>query len=353
MRVAVERTEHLKSPPAQIWPLVADTERVNRAVGLGAIAPEPNSDATAARYLVSTVSAGFPLEYEERPFEWVEGRWFSVRRVMRRGVLRSIDHGIRLRPAEDGGTVVTILVAARPKLDLLAPIVRVQSGAVIRRMLAQLRAADAELLEGRPGGHGMPAPVVHAAALERASAELRARLDREDQPIAAKLLALLRESPDVEVDRMRPFELARAWQAPQRRVLRAFLHGVVAGLVDLRWDLICPSCHTTSEHVDALDQLASEAQCHLCDISFGVELDSPAFDRRRPEQRQHRCRGRRSPGRPSGLGPGNPRDQPGTRTWPMRSPPRRYVDRGQRPTRWRTRSSGRRIRTTRQERCGA
>jgi hypothetical protein len=77
MRVFVERVVELSSERRQLWCAIGDTERMNRAVGLGTLRVSPNEDASAARYVVRTVSAGFALEYEERPFEWTENEHFA------------------------------------------------------------------------------------------------------------------------------------------------------------------------------------------------------------------------------------------------------------------------------------
>src|SRR5450755_1962356 len=63
-QVVVERHIDLKSERAALWCAVGDTERLNRAIGLGRLELKPNSDASAARFVVRTVSAGMPLEYE-------------------------------------------------------------------------------------------------------------------------------------------------------------------------------------------------------------------------------------------------------------------------------------------------
>src|SRR5450432_3732121 len=100
--VVVERHIDLESERAALWSAVADTERMNRAIGLGRLELTPNSDASAARFVVRTVSAGMALEYEERPFEWVENRRFSVRRVLRSGVMKSMEHTFCLEPRASG-----------------------------------------------------------------------------------------------------------------------------------------------------------------------------------------------------------------------------------------------------------
>jgi hypothetical protein len=59
----------------------------------------------------------------------------------------------------------------------------------------------------------------------------------------------------------------------RREVLRAFLKAVPAGLVELRWGIICPSCMTSSQQVRALEDIKPEGHCQLCDITFDLDLD--------------------------------------------------------------------------------
>src|SRR5258705_3766459 len=106
MPVSVERVVELSAERSQLWCDIGDVERMNRALGLGPLRVSPNEDASAARYVVRTVSAGFALEYEERPFEWVENERFRIHRHMRRGVVRSMTNEFWLTTAASGGTSV-------------------------------------------------------------------------------------------------------------------------------------------------------------------------------------------------------------------------------------------------------
>ena len=62
------------------------------------------------------------------------------------------------------------------------------------------------------------------------------------------------------------------WQISGGRSLVAGLKAVPAGLVELRWGIICPSCLTSSQQTRALDEIKPEGHCQLCDISFDLEL---------------------------------------------------------------------------------
>lgn len=273
MGIVVERSVELRAAPEQVWPIVADTDRLNRAIGLAPVELTPIDDASAARFLVRTVSAGFPLEYEERPFAFVEHRGFSVTRIVRKGALRSIENVYRLEPRAEGGSRLTITLDVEPRIGLLGPLVRWQSGRLLDRMIAAIAALDPELVAGRPSELMSSPPLCDQRALVRLEAELCARVDGADQPLARALVRWLETASDASVERIRPFALADRLGVDRTRMLAVCLHGVLVGLLELRWDLVCPSCHTATARLPRLDQLDAEASCTLCDIRFGVELD--------------------------------------------------------------------------------
>src|SRR5437764_15480748 len=94
--IALSREVQCASEPRALWPLLADTERFNRAAGLSRISVEPLSGAGAARFLISTTLGGFRVQYEERPFEFVENERFVCRRLLRRGPVREVEIGFSL-----------------------------------------------------------------------------------------------------------------------------------------------------------------------------------------------------------------------------------------------------------------
>jgi class 3 adenylate cyclase len=273
MTIVVERKVRCTSAPPALWCVITDTERLNRAVGLGRIDLTPNDDDTAARYIVDTVSGGFPLQYEERPYEWKENERFRVRREVRKGAVELIDNCFELEARDDGGTDVTVRITIEPRFLALSPIVKLQTARFVKRVTREIANIDASLAKGRPAGFGDDGQRIHAERLERACSRLLEQTDDAERQAAKKLRELLRTEPDAVVDRIRPFELADRWRLDDRAVLSACLNAVEAGLLELRWDLICPSCRTASDRLHALSELGDEGHCQLCDISYDLSLD--------------------------------------------------------------------------------
>ena len=280
--VVVEKSVDLKSTPEQVWPLVANTERLNRAIGLGRLKVEPNSDSSAARYLIRTVSGGFPLVYAERPFEWVENEYFKIRRDVQEGLVHYLENHFYLTP-RDGGSTLRIRLEVLPKVSLLKPVVSLQVKRFASRVLAEFVAADDTLAAGKPIteasedlGFRMPdhrAEELSADAWERSKKLLVESVSDEEKPLAERLAEFVKNGDDTQVDRIRPFELAEEWGVDRRLMLTTALHAVRAGLLDLGWDIVCPSCRTGSSSLDSLTDLGETGHCQLCEIDFGLELD--------------------------------------------------------------------------------
>ncbi|HEY4106468.1 MAG TPA: DUF5939 domain-containing protein [Polyangiaceae bacterium] len=272
-QVVVERQIDLKSERAALWCAVGDTERMNRAIGLGSLELTPNSDASAARFIVRTVSAGFPIEYEERPFEWVENERFSVRRVLRSGLLKSMEHAFTLVPRPEGGTRLTVRIAIEPRYAIVGPIVRLQVSRMLDRIEAEFQAVDRDIQAGKGVCFRITNTETDRAVLERAKSALIANLNDERKPLAARLAEFVESGSDADVSRIRPLDLAEQWSVDGRELLAVCLASVVHGLLELRWDLVCPSCRTANARQASLSELSSGGHCQLCDLSYEIELD--------------------------------------------------------------------------------
>ncbi len=272
--IIVERTFTCRSDVERLWPLITDTEALNRALGSGPITLRPNDDASAARYLVTTRLAGFSLEYEERPFEWVYPTRFSIVRRMRSGPVRELSVGWRMATLGEGGTRLTLSVGLTPSIGLLSPVIKIIANRSADEMRRTILRFDEALASGAPRPDVTARRTIHDAAFARATAALRSDRDRlVEKDIAERLSSYVRDADDVDLSRMRPFELADTWGVDRRALLSGCLAAVHAGLLELRWEVICPSCRTGTETLPSLSALSEHGGCQLCEIEFAIDLD--------------------------------------------------------------------------------
>jgi adenylate cyclase len=286
--IVVTRSMDLAAPPERVWPLLADTDRFNRIIGMHEVSYRPieaGAGAGGARFVAETSAAGFKLVYEEFPFEWTHQRAFGVHRRMRGGPIESYTWRVTLDEPRagasglrqagtgaglEGGTRVSVRFEIVPRNWALRPIAWLNAKRFAAKVAELGAMVDAHVLQGGPSPYLKPVSASDAALLEAALERLRKDVKPE---LVAKLGTLVRDGADADVVRIRPFALADAWKEGRREVLRALLHAVPAGLVELRWGIICPSCLTASQQVRGLEDISAEGHCQLCDISFGLDLD--------------------------------------------------------------------------------
>ena len=273
--VVVSRGVDLASAPEAVWPFLADTDRTSRLIA-SAVAYRPIDAAagtTAARFIGETRAGGFKLTYEELPFEWSEAKGLKVERRMRGGVIAGYTLAWSLAPStvRPGGTRAEVSLELVPRFAVLRPFVWLEGRSFVARLGSLAEAIDAHVAGRAESPYGRPVSPPNARLLASGADALRAAGVRGD--LTDRVVGHLRDAADADLVRVRPFELADAWGEARVEVLRAMLHAVPAGLLDLRWAIVCPSCRTASEQVAALDALGAEGHCQLCDISFELDLD--------------------------------------------------------------------------------
>ncbi|MBX3218562.1 MAG: adenylate/guanylate cyclase domain-containing protein [Labilithrix sp.] len=272
--VVVTSTITLASAPPDVWPLITDTDRANRLIvgGSNVYTPIEPGSKSSARFVVETRAAGFSMSYEEAPFEWTLNKSFSVYRRMRSGPLLAYTYGVTLEPSRDGGTVATLRLELEPRHWALRPIAQLQGKRIVAGMARLAESIDAHLRDSAPSPYLKPSSPANEERLEFARRELVGKRGLDARVVDA-IVELIRTGPDADLVRIRPFELAHDRGVDGRETLRALLHAVTLGIVELRWALVCPSCRTANDQVTSLAEVGGEGHCQLCDLSYGIELD--------------------------------------------------------------------------------
>jgi class 3 adenylate cyclase len=292
-RVEEQVVNHTRWPRDHVWARLTDTDRLNRASGLAPIVVARHEGHGASRFRVETAIGPLSLDYEELPFEWRAPEWFGVRRRILSGPVRELEVHFALTP-ERQGDVEGTRIETRVVGVLTSGVLGGPGRLLARLVLSKMQHAIDLLLEPAPttssdtprdpAGLRGPAPrpswtslPPRRASLRPGHLEARARLVAEAtpraQPHVDALFALIESADDTELLRMRPYDWAEQWRAPRRAALELALSAVTAGVLDLEWALVCPSCRGGAETVSSLRAIADEGHCHACDLRFGLELD--------------------------------------------------------------------------------
>ncbi len=268
--IVLEQWIECESDVCSMWKGLSDTDWLNRAMGNERLEVSGATNAeSAARYLVRTRLGGFEVTWAEKPYEFDFMKSLKVRRDMVSGPVERLDIAYRTE-ARGASSRIGVTLTLWPRSVILAPVVRLSAGLTLRKLIDAIGLLDESLVrQGRPPSLP-PSHPVNQERLERAAKALR---DVQAGELGRRLVDLVAKAPDDRVMRIRPYELADEWKAPRREVLIACLLSVRAGLLELHWDVVCPSCRTGASEVDSLSELNAHGFCQLCEIGFGLDLD--------------------------------------------------------------------------------
>jgi len=265
-------------PPEQLWPVLADTNRFNEAMGLPPYELEetPQANGTVLRR-GSGKAAGFILEWEEKPYEWIHGRHFRQARLFSKGPFRRFGPVFDLEPYGDGdgdGSKVTYTLEWEP-LSLAGRLfggrLAAQAGEAIGKRIQQ---AVAFIKGERPTLFDLPPPTLPEGARERAVA-LAEQIDRSTygNGLGAPLADFVMNGMASDLMHLKPKALARQFGVPQRPAIEACLAAVKVGLLTMKWDLLCANCRGPKLSVLALSELPRGAHCASCNIDYDRDFE--------------------------------------------------------------------------------
>lgn len=276
--VQYDWTWELEASPAQLWPYVSNTERLNRAVGLPGVAFSTQNDPEQGmRRFGQFRKMGLTATWEEHPFEWVEARRMGVVREYTQGPFKWLVSIVELAPRTDGGTNLAHRVRLEPRGLLGRTAAAVEVGLKGHRAVDRVYRRIDATLTGKLGDRNLSDPFEEPANLSDARRRrLDALLDRlgtrgVDPGVVERFGDFLALASPQEIARIRPLALARRLGLDPEQVVAACLHGAREGLLVLMWDLLCPVCRIPSEVRDTLRALREHGRCEACNVDF--ELD--------------------------------------------------------------------------------
>ena len=93
MPLRLSLTYTFPAAPERLWPIVADTDRLNRVLGLPDMRYQPLAGESEVGRLKVRARQLALVAFEEEPFEWVENESYRVRRHFPSGPFQSFEGG--------------------------------------------------------------------------------------------------------------------------------------------------------------------------------------------------------------------------------------------------------------------
>jgi class 3 adenylate cyclase len=266
----------LKSSPAALWPYVADTHRFNQATSLPAIAyTELPLETGGSQRIARTTKLGITVEYEDFPFDWIREQEFSNLRLFKRGPLARTYAKVRLE-ANGAGTLLSYYVEVVPANLVGFLGILYQFGWEMRRNFERVFRQIDEAVQNQIS---RPFPLRLTPLSRAAQVRLTNMIEQlSSQGYEARwvqrLADLLVNEADLDLVRMRPYVLADVWHAPRRTILEMFLSAAKIGLLNMRWDILCPLCRGAKLTASSLDEARKGVHCPTCNIDFESDFSN-------------------------------------------------------------------------------
>jgi class 3 adenylate cyclase len=262
----------LRVSPEALWPLVSDTERLNREIGLPPVtyqhSPLPRG---GVQTKAATSKFALRLGWVEYPFEWSSPFFYNVERRFDSGPIRRFLGGVEMA-AEGDDSRIRIWSELEPKNFLAAPFVKRAARKSMEETAQVFRHFESYLLKREPWAYGRR---LNTSVNEGLLAYGQDKLAEQgfSGPAVEKFIRHLKSAPEEEVRLIKPYALADFWGEDRRLVLEIFLEATRAGLVELRWTVLCPSCLGAKHDTNGLHSVRREASCESCSLSYVNEFD--------------------------------------------------------------------------------
>lgn len=255
-----------------LWAIVADTPRWGEASGLPRYqVSEHLQPDGSVKVLGKLEIAGIGIAWEEPPANWIEPHWFEQQRLFTRGPIKQMTSRATMQSTATGSHLGIDLVFKSDNLigKFLA---RRLLAAYPDKVVEVLANADRLIRAEHPDrflSRYQPSP----SALRRA-AQFAAEIEATpfEHGLSGKLIDHINASQEIDLSSMRPLAIARRWQVPERNVIELFLQSVRAGLLESRWDILCPRCRVSKVQIANMSDLPDGVHCDACNIDFDSDF---------------------------------------------------------------------------------
>ena len=259
-------------PAETLWNLVSDTARWGEASGFPKYQANEKLQADGRVSIYGTIEvAGFKITWEELPANWISPHWFEQRRTTLKGPIAEMATSATIEGQnEHSRLTIELRLEARnlagkfiAKRMLSAYQGKIQGMLDDADRLIREEQADLFISRYQPS----------QTAIQRAEQIGRQIVDSPyEHGLVEKLIDYLLSRQEVDLWSIRPLAIARRWKESERKVAELFLQSVRAGLLESRWDILCPRCRVSNNRNSNMSDLPKGVHCEACNIDFETDF---------------------------------------------------------------------------------
>jgi len=252
----------------KLWSIVADTPRWGEASGFPKYQSTEQLQADGTIKVFGEVSiAGMNLSWEEPPANWIEELWFEQLRLFNNGPFVSMATRAEVVDKNPHSSL-SIEISFVPRNLLGYFLARRLSGAFQGKVQQLLDIADQLIRAEQPDLFATDFQLSPSA--EKRAKKVKQAIDQTEygHGLTDKLLEFITGKQEVDLWTMRPLALANRWQVDPRFAIELFLQSVREGLLESRWDILCPRCRVSKATTANIGELPGTVHCDACNIDF-------------------------------------------------------------------------------------
>jgi serine/threonine protein kinase len=268
----------LDATAKQLWPLVADTDRFNQAIGL----PAPNftyehSDSQRKIFAQANFN-GMNVRWREHPFQWILEREMSVLREFEAGPFEWVSSTVTLDPLAGGRTRLVHSFQVKPRGIFGKLMTPIQFNVMTKRSLNKVYSKLESIANDSSCAFACDVPFSKPVKLSAAQQQiLNERSERlataiSNRPLTKEFAGLITSVADPFAARIRPIPLSQKLECSLESSIDLCLRGVEFGLLNMSWDVICPICRIAAGNNSSLSRFDRHAHCKVCNLDFEVDF---------------------------------------------------------------------------------
>ena len=256
-----------------LWPIVSDTNRLNRSIGLFPVTFSPFVS-RAQRLVRKAKGKAFGLlhiEWIENVFEWIKESHYSVERNYTKGPVKRVIWKVSLDKITEYKTEVTL--TGRFEYKSLLGKIALKQGVIpqLLKTFTYITEASQIAQQEIPSRKERPLVDVDTDVLMDASEHLK---ELVLNPLLVDALVLtLKTATDEEVTSMQPYRWADVHEVSKKDAVELFLFASEVGVLDYEWSLMCPNCRVAKDHANSLKDVKESVHCDLCGVDFELDFD--------------------------------------------------------------------------------
>ncbi len=259
----------------EAWDFVSDTDRLNRLAGIYKVhynydAPEKGESQVQGE----AHFRGMKFAWVELPAEWVEPEYLILHRVFHKGPFRFLEMKTELEALPEG-TLVKVRTKVIPRHMVGALLTRYAFSFEMKKGFERaLSQAENWQKKGFTKALGSEKPKISKDQERLLEKNLVSLVEEHGfEKVGQNLQHYLLSQPESELAALRPYVLADRWRVSRDHVLKFFLYATQAGILDLSWRLLCPSCRQAKNSFSTLLEVPKGGHCDACNIHYGVDFD--------------------------------------------------------------------------------